>query len=218
MVNSLEYAEYIPEEKVESLVIMLHGYGADKNDLIGLASHIGYGLPNTAFVSPDGFQPCEMGFGRQWFSIGNMDKDAMYDGLKVAHPIIDNFIDEQMERFNLSADKVVLLGFSQGTMLSLHTAPRRAQQLAGVLGFSGMLVGSDTLKDEIKTKPPVCLIHGDADEVVNVEFLKLASDCLVENGFEVENLICPNLAHGIDNDGLLTGIKFLQKQLGVANT
>ena len=211
----MEYTEHLPEGQVDSLVIMLHGYGADMNDLIGLAEHIGYGLPNTAFVSPDAIEPCEMGFGRQWFPIGNMDKDSMYTGLQNAHPHIDKFIDEQMERFNLTADRVALLGFSQGTMLSIHTAPRREQQLACVVGFSGMLVGSDTLAGETKSKPPMCLIHGDSDEVVNSEFLKISSDCLIENGFEIETLMCPNLGHGIDNDGLLTATKFLQKYIGV---
>ncbi len=211
--NDMEFAEYIPQGEIENLVIMLHGYGADKNDLIGLSSHLEYGLPNTAFVSPDAIQPCEMGVGRQWFSMGNMDKTKIYDGLKNAYPYIDEFIKQQIKRFNVSPDKVALLGFSQGTMLSLHIASRQIEQFACVVGFSGMLVGSDSLADECKTKPPICLIHGDADEVVDVEFSKLARDCLVENNFVVENLICSGLGHGIDNDGLLFATTFLRKYL-----
>ena len=210
---SLEYTEHLPTQQPTSLVILLHGYGADKNDLIGLAPHLAHALPETAFVSPDAISPCETGFGRQWFSLQSMDTDSIYDGLQIAHPHIDNFIDEQMQRFNLSADKVALVGFSQGTMLSLHTAPRRTEQLACVVGFSGMLAGSDKLANEIKTTPTINLIHGAVDTVVDADFMELASDCLKQNGCTVDTLLCADLAHGIDNDGLLNATLFLQKHL-----
>ena len=208
---TLEYVEHIPENKPNSIVILLHGYGADKNDLIGLAPHIAHALPDTAFISPDGISACESGFGREWFSLKSMDMDSIYTGLKIASPHIDSFIDEQMKRFDVTADRVALLGFSQGSMLSMHIAPRRKQQLAGVVGFSGMLAGSHALAEEIKTKPPFTLIHGDMDTIVDPEFLNIASTALIENGCTVDTLLCPNLPHSIDNEGLLTATAFLQK-------
>lgn len=215
MINNkdMEFAEYIPKQDIKNLVIMLHGYGADKNDLIGLASHLGKDLPNTAFISPDAIQPCEIGFGRQWFSIGSTDENETYDKLENASLYINEFIKQQIKRFNLSPDKVALVGFSQGTMLSLHIAPRQNKQFACVVGFSGILVGCDVLAEKCKTKPPICLIHGDADEIVDVKFTKLARDCLTENNFVVEDLICSGLGHSINHDGLSFATKFLQKHL-----
>ncbi len=209
--QGLEFTEHMPQNKPDSLVILLHGYGADKNDLIGIAPHIAHALPNSVFVSPDAIYPCETGFGRQWFSLQSMDTDSIYDGLKIAAPYINNFIDTQMERFSLTPDRVALLGFSQGSMLSMHIAPRRLEKIAGVVGFSGMLAGSHMLGDEIKTRPPFSLIHGDMDTVVDAEFLNLASNVLIENGCMVDTLLCPNLTHGIDNEGLLTATAFLKK-------
>ena len=208
---ALEFVEHVPTNKPDSLIILLHGYGADKNDLIGLSPQLGHALPNTVFVSPDAISACEEGIGRQWFALQSMDMDNIHTGLNIASPHVDAFIDEQMERFNLSAERVALLGFSQGSMLSMHVAPRRVNQLAGVVGFSGMLAGSHTLGDEIKTKPPFVLIHGDMDQVVDAEFLNLASTALIENGCDVDTLLCPNLGHGIDNEGLITATAFLQK-------
>lgn len=209
----LNYAENIPKNP-DSLVFLLHGYGADKNDLMGLAPHLQHALPNTAFISPDAVFPCDAGFGRQWFGIdAKLDKDSLLDGLNIAKPYLDDFIRTHMERLDIQARKVALLGFSQGTMMALHCGLRWHTPFAGIVGFSGMLAGSDILADEITAKPPVLLIHGDQDQILNVEFLSIASETLVQNKVPTDTLICPGLAHGIDNQGLLTATQFLQKKL-----
>ncbi len=210
---SLEFVENMPND-VHSLVFLLHGYGADKNDLMGLAPHLQHALPNTGFIAPDAVFPCEMGFGRQWFGIeAKLDKDSLLDGLHIARPYLEDFVDTHMRRLALPAQKVAVLGFSQGTMMALHTGLRRHQPFACIVGFSGMLVGTDILADEIKSRPPVQLIHGDQDPIIDIEFLNLARAALVQNHVPTDTLVCSGLAHGIDEQGLLAATRFLQKHL-----
>ncbi len=209
----LEFVENIPND-VQSLVFLLHGYGADKNDLMGFAPHLQHALPNTAFISPDAIFPCQMGFGRQWFDIdAKLDKDSLMNGLNIARPYLENFIDTHMHRLGVPADKIALLGFSQGTMMALHLGLRRPDSFAGIIGFSGMLAGTDTLANDIQSRPPVMLIHGDQDQIIGIEFLNLASEALIQNQVPTDTLICPGLAHGIDEQGLLQATQFLQRHL-----
>ena len=214
---SLQYVENLPTTP-DSLVFLLHGYGADKNDLIGLAPHLQHALPNTGFISPDAVFACEAGFGRQWFGLdAKLDKDSLLNGLNIAKPYLDDFIQTHMQRLGIRENKVALLGFSQGTMMALHCGLRWHTPFAGIVGFSGMLVGTDILADEITAKPPVLLVHGDQDEIINVEFLNIASEALVKNKVCTDTLLCPGLAHGIDNEGLLTATQFLQNNIITAD-
>jgi phospholipase/carboxylesterase len=195
---------------------MLHGLGADGNDLIGLAPYLAPALPGVAFVSPNAPYPCDMApVGRQWFSLRDRDPQVMGRELEAAAPILQDFIDEEIERSGLPSHKVALLGFSQGTMMSLFVAPRRDAPLAGVLGFSGALFGGHSLRDEIASKPPVMLIHGTSDEVVPVQAMALAVEGLESVGVPVESIERPGLGHGIDEDGLVHGAGFLKKILGL---
>ncbi len=130
----------------ERLVILLHGLGADGNDLIGLAPQIAAALPTTMFVAPNAPYPCDMApFGFQWFSLKDLSASAILAGTQASAPILDAYIDDLLAETGISADRTALLGFSQGTMMSLFVAPRRAEPVAGILGYSGMLVGADTL-------------------------------------------------------------------------
>ncbi|MEC8550283.1 MAG: phospholipase, partial [Pseudomonadota bacterium] len=118
----------------EALVILVHGYGADGNDLIDLASYWAEDLPAVAFVSPHAPDPCEMApFGRQWFSLVDRSPAAMLAGVRGAAKILNDFIDAELARQNLTADKLALVGFSQGTMMSLFVGPRRERQIAGIV-------------------------------------------------------------------------------------
>jgi len=199
----------------ERLVILLHGLGADGNDLIGLAPQLSNALPTALFVAPNAPYPCDMApFGYQWFSLMNRSAEAIQAGAQASAPILDGYIDELLAETGLSADRTALVGFSQGTMMSLFVAPRRAEPVAGILGYSGMLVGADSFAAEARSKPPVLLVHGDADEIVPVQCTPMAAKVLEDNGFEVETLIRPGLPHGIDPAGITAGTAFLQRVLG----
>lgn len=201
-------------QAADSLVILLHGYGSNGDDLIALADQWAPILPNTEFVSPNA--PDEVGLapnGYQWFELTGLNEDAMAEGAREARPVVDQFIDEQMARLNLPASRVALVGFSQGTMMCLHTGLRRKEQLAGILGYSGALPATDALKDEIQSRPPVRLIHGDHDDVLPVAATFLAVEQLREAGVSVDWHICHRLHHSIDASGLAKGGRFLTRLL-----
>ena len=194
----------------EQLVILLHGVGADGNDLIGLAPLFQKALPGAAFVSPDAPFPYDMApFGRQWFSIADFAPQSRLAGVQAAAPILDAFIDARLAAHGLDEGKLALVGFSQGTMMSLHVGPRRARRLAGIVGFSGMMVGAELLADEIRSRPPVLLIHGEADPLLPVKALGQARAGLEAAGVAVESHVRPGLGHGIDDEGMRLGARFL---------
>lgn len=196
----------------KALVVLLHGLGADGDDLIGLAPHWAASLPDVEFISPNAPFPCDMApMGRQWFSLQDRSPPMVLAGVRMAAQILDNFLDKQLERTGLTPDRLALVGFSQGTMMSLHVALRREQQIAGVVGFSGRLVGADSLAEEMRSSPPVTLVHGDADEVLPVEALPAAVEGLEAVGIDVASTVRPGLGHGIDPVGLSIGQEFLAR-------
>jgi phospholipase/carboxylesterase len=198
----------------DQLVILLHGLGADGQDLIGIAPHWAQVLPNAAFVSPNAPFPCDMApHGYQWFSVQDRSPEAMLSGVRMAASPLDDFIDRELERAGLDEGKTALVGFSQGTMMSLFVGPRRERQLAGIVGFSGRLIAPELLPQEIKSRPPVLLAHGTEDPVVPYESMAQAEKGLAAAGIEVETLSCPGIGHGIDQNGLVRGAEFLHQVL-----
>lgn len=199
--------------KPDSLVIFLHGYGSNGQDLISLAPYWERALPHTAFVSPDAPFPCEIGFGYQWFPLSDISVTSRTEGVKGAAPFLNRFVEEQMAKYNVSASKVALVGFSQGTMMSLYAAPRRAEALAGVIGYSGALLAGDELATlPLIAKLPILLIHGDSDPVVPLEAYHHAMATLQNLGFtDLSGSVTPGLAHSIDEQGLIDGLAFLQR-------
>jgi len=201
----------------KSLVILLHGVGADGNDLIGLAPQWARALPDTAFLSPHAPYPYDMApMGYQWFSLTDRTPGALLAGVQGAAALLAAFIDAELARRGLTDDRLALVGFSQGTMLALHIGLRRPRACAGVLGYSGALIGPETLAAEITSRPPVMLLHGDQDPVVPVRALAAAQQALRAQGVPVETHLRPGLGHGIDPQGLALGEGFLSRVLAGA--
>jgi phospholipase/carboxylesterase len=197
--------------KPRQLVVLIHGYGADGNDLIALGQHWRGILPDAAFVSPHAPEPCGGNplYGRQWFELTFRDMEERWRGVCHAGPALDAFLDEELARLGLADDALALVGFSQGTMMALHVGPRRARPLAGIVGFSGLLAGPENLAADIRSRPPVLLVHGDRDDVIPVEALDQARSFLGAAGVPVQWHICAGLPHGIDGDGLELAGSFL---------
>ena len=193
------------------LVILLHGVGADGNDLIGLATHWARLLPNTEFVSPHAPYRYDMApQGRQWFSIRDFSPEVLLVGMREAAPILNQFIDEQLARTGLSDDRLALVGFSQGTMMALFVALRRTQLMTGVIGYSGRIVGMETTADEVQSRPPILLIHGASDDLIPVDAMLETAQNLALSAIVAQWHICFNLGHGIDQAGLEIGGRFLR--------
>ena len=216
--RNLKFARKGPEA-ASGLVIFLHGYGADGADLLGLADVLAPHLPGVGFVAPDAPERClGGGFGFQWFPIPWLDgssQAAAEVGLVTAAEDLNRFLDEQLAGEGLTADRLVLVGFSQGAMMSLHVALRRAAPVAGVVAISGRLLAPERLEADIVSKPPVLLIHGDQDPVVPFADMDRAGDALVAAGVQTFGHVMRGTGHGIAPDGLGVALQFIKDQLKV---
>jgi phospholipase/carboxylesterase len=194
----------------QSIVVLLHGYGSNGADLIGLVPYWRDALPDTLFVAPNAPQPCPGApGGYQWWSLTDLRPESRAAGVRQAAPYVDAFIDAQLTKYRLAPAKLALVGFSQGTMMALHVGPRRPQKIAGIIGYSGMLADSKSLAADLRSKPPLLLAHGDADEIVPFGALNDAAAALTNLGFDVATHVSPGLGHSIDEDGLELGRDFL---------
>jgi phospholipase/carboxylesterase len=201
--------------KPRQLVILLHGLGADGNVLIGLAPLFAQILPEAEFLSPNAPFPCDMSpYGFQWFSLQDRDPAALVVKVSAAAPILDAYIDSALAARGLTDSEFALVGFSQGTMMALYVGLRRAKPVAGIVGFSGALLAGEALPQQLRSRPPVLLVHGDADPVVPFDALAMAEAGLKAAGVPVETLVSHGLGHGIDEAGLKRAAAFLQQILG----
>lgn len=200
--------------QAKSLVVFLHGFGADGNDLIAIGQEWRRLLPDTAFVSPHAPERCmATPTGRQWFPLTFRDPDERRRGVIAARPALDAFLDAELARHRLTADRMVLVGFSQGTMMALHAGLRRREPVAAIIGFSGMLVSPEVLQAEAVSRPPILLIHGERDDVIPVDALFAATEALAAAEIPVEWHLAPGLGHGIDGEGLRQGAAFIASSL-----
>jgi phospholipase/carboxylesterase len=222
MIKDLAYREASARRgniKPQQLVIMLHGYGSYNGDLIALAPELAEFLPNAHFVSPNApsifEEGGELGYqdAYQWFSLVSREESFMLKGAREAEPILNNFIDQQLDRFNLTAKQLIVIGFSQGTMMTLHTMLRRSEPAACLIGFSGMLLGGNLLPKEIKSRPPTLLVHGAEDRVLFPEVMAHSEKSLIAAGVPTTTLLCPRLGHGIDRAGIWTAGEFMRNNI-----
>ena len=202
-----------------SAVVFLHGYGANGADLLGLADPLADHLPDTLFVAPDAPESCAGSpFGYQWFPIPWIDGSSEEEssrGMLQAVEDLNAFLDALMVDEDLLPEQVCLFGFSQGTMMSLHLAPRREDPVAGIVAFSGRLLEPELLADEVQSRMPILLVHGDQDDVVPVQSLPQAAEALQNAGFsDVYAHVMKGTAHGIAPDGLSVALDFIRDQLG----
>lgn len=200
-----------------SVVVFLHGYGADGADLLGLADPLGPHLPDTLFLAPDAPEPCAGNpFGRQWFPIPWLDGSSEAEaaaGMARAADDLNGFLDAVLSDNPITPDRLAVVGFSQGTMMALEVVPRRAAPIAGLVGFSGRLLNPERLEAEALSKPPVLLVHGDQDPMVPFAEMGLAADTLVNAGFETYTHVMQGTGHGIAPDGLSVALAFLKDKL-----
>jgi phospholipase/carboxylesterase len=202
------------------LVVFLHGYGADGNDLIEIGRVWQQFLPHAAFVSPHAPEPCgQAPVGRQWFALTFRDPNERWVGVNAAAPALERFIDAELARVGLPPSALALVGFSQGTMMSLHVGLRRAVAPAAIVGYSGLLVlppdgNPETVAAEITSRPPVLLVHGDRDELIPPEAMFQTAQALVALGVPAEWHLSAGVGHGIDPEGLRHGGEFLARNFG----
>lgn len=220
MTRVLEAGKRAPlSGETRSAVVFLHGYGANGADLLGLADPLAEHMPDTLFVAPDAPETCAGSpMGYQWFPIpwidGSSEEEAAI-GMRQAVNDLNAFLDAIMVDEDLLPEQVMLFGFSQGTMMSLHVAPRREDEVAGIVAFSGRLLEPELLVDEVVCRPPVLLVHGDQDDVVPVQSLPEAADALQKAGWQdVYAHIMKGTAHGIAPNGLSVALAFMRDRLG----
>lgn len=206
--------------ETRSAVVFLHGYGANGADLLGLADPLSEHMPDTLFLSPDAPETCAGApMGYQWFPIPWIDgssEEESRQGLYRAAEDLNAFLDGVMVDEDLLPEQVMILGFSQGTMMTLHVTPRRDDPVAGLVCFSGRLLEPELLADEVVCRPPVLLIHGDQDDVVPPQSLPEAAQALQDAGWtEVYAHIMKGTGHGIAPDGLQVALAFMRDRLGL---
>ena len=203
--------------KTKQLVVFLHGYGADGNDLIDIGRAWQGLLPEAAFVSPHAPRPCgQAPVGREWFPLTFRDPNERWVGVQAAAPVLNAFFDAELQRRQLPPSALALVGFSQGTMMALHVGLRRAVRPAAIVGYSGMLVVPEDVEPEkfaaeITAKPPVLLIHGDQDELIPVQAVFHAGQGLAALDIPAEWHISSGIGHGIDQEGLRQGGEFIAR-------
>jgi phospholipase/carboxylesterase len=203
------------------LVVFLHGYGADGNDLIDIGRAWSGLLPDAAFVSPHAPRPCgQAPMGREWFPLTFRDPNERWTGVNAAAPQLNAFLDAELKRRNLPNSALALAGFSQGTMMALHIGLRRRESPTAIVGYSGMLVipediDTDKFAGEIVSRPPVLLVHGDQDQLIPVQAVMHAAQGLSALDVPVQWHVSVGVAHGIDQEGLRHGGEFLARNFRV---
>jgi len=208
-----DFAVKLPtENKPQYLMLLMHGYGSDGQDLIGLSNFFDQILPDTVYLSPNA--PTSTGFGGfQWFPLSDLSNRELETGTLSIAPYVHDFIDQALEYYKIDPKNLIIAGFSQGAMLALHVSLERTIAPSAVLAYSGALTAVAGIKERIKSKPPILLCHGGDDTVVRPEYSDKAYDILLDLGVNVQKHIIAGYPHTIPPEGLQESIKFLSKTL-----
>ena len=202
------------KQKPESAVILCHGYGGDGKDISILANYWKNYLPKTVFICPDAPERCAVSStGYQWFDLMDQTKDEILTKSLVAELKLNKLIDEVKLNFNLSSEKIILCGFSQGCMISLQTGLKREDKINSIIGYSGKIIDTKHIENNIRSKPNIILMHGDKDEVVPVSFLLEAKELFNKLNYKIQTIIFKNCEHRIPQEGSSLGLEFIKKQL-----
>jgi phospholipase/carboxylesterase len=215
MATRLEGPRIAPRRgRASALVVLLHGYGANGEDLIALGEAWRGSMPDAAFVAPNAPQAIPGMYGAlQWFPLTLRDPREYWRGVEAAKPALDSFLDAELARYRLGENRLALVGFSQGSMLALHVGLRRPAAPAGIVAYSGLLAGPEHLA-EANVRPPLLLIHGEADDLIPVAALEAAREALAGADMQVEWHVRPDLGHGIDPEGQWLAGHFMRQVLG----
>ena len=206
--------EPLSKAKPQNAVILCHGYGGDGKDISILASYWKAHLPETIFICPDAPEVCSANpSGYQWFDLTDQSSDQVLSKSLVAETKLNKLIDEVKSKNNLSADKIVLSGFSQGCMISLQTGIKRKDEINSIIGYSGKIIDTDHLSKNLISRPNIMLMHGDKDQVVTIEGLLEAKSFFYKNNYLIETKIFENCEHRIPTEGSSLGLQFIKKHL-----
>ena len=198
--------------KVKKIVLFLHGYGANGADLLSISDYWIESLPDTIFYSPNAPFSCDVNpMGYQWFKLSDRTPEELESGLEKVEPYLDNLINNLLKIHNLDISKLAVIGFSQGTILSLYSFTQKKKACAGVIGYSGLFFFNEKIKKKIKINFPILLHHGIKDEVIDFNHSLNAENILKKIGFDVSCHIHNNLGHGIDDTALEMGKNFLKE-------
>lgn len=198
----------------KQIVLLLHGYGSNGADLISLAPHWQQAMPDALFLAPNAPQRIgNLASGYQWWPLQSFTPQALAEGARSAAPAIDAFIDRKLDQYGLTDSQLAIVGFSQGTMMALHVGLRRRQQVAGIVGYSGMLVGATELATELTTRPPMLLVHGDSDPIVPISALHAADNDLRKLGINAQIHLASGVGHTVDASGIRLGAEFVARTL-----
>ena len=200
--------------KPKNAVILCHGYGGDGKDISILAGYWRSYLPDTIFICPDAPEKCDASpSGFQWFDLMDQTPEQILSKSLVAETKLNKLIDEVKEKNSLSADQIVIGGFSQGCMISLQTGIKRKDKINSIIGYSGKIIDTEHLGKNIVSRPNIILMHGDVDQVVTIEGLLEAKNFFSKNNYEIETQIFKNCEHRIPTEGSSLGLQFIKKNL-----
>ena len=206
--------EPLSKTKPKNAVILCHGYGGDGKDISILASYWKSYLPDTIFICPDAPEKCDASpTGFQWFDLMDQTPEQILSKSLVAEIKLNNLIDEVKEKNSLSADQIVIGGFSQGCMISLQTGIKRKDKINSIIGYSGKIINTEHLAKNIVSRPNIILMHGDIDQVVTIDGLLEAKDFFAKNDYKIETKNFKNCEHRIPTEGSSLGLQFIKKHL-----
>ncbi len=208
--------EPLSKEKPKNAVLLCHGYGGDGKDISILASYWRSFLPETIFICPDAPEKCAASpTGFQWFDLLDQTSEQILSKSLIAESKLNKFIDEVKKKNNLTSDKIIIGGFSQGCMLALQTGIKRKDKINSIIGYSGKIIDTEHLSKNINSRPNVILMHGDNDQVVTIEAFLESKDFFRRNNYTIETKIFKNCEHRIPREGSSLGLQFIKKHFNL---